>query len=69
MKWFRRKPPAPPAIPPYQPPIEVKAVEPKPAAIEVKEGSLADVGIDVESLTQTGVHRAWNRFTGKLRGD
>jgi hypothetical protein len=63
MKWFRRKPL--PAIPPYQP-IEVRP-RVKDDGIEVKEGSLSDIGIDAESLTQTGVHRAWNKLTRRFK--
>ena len=66
MRWPWTKPPLP-AIPPY-PPIEVKPRVREEPGMEVKEGSLSDVGIDAESLTRTGVHRAWNRFTGKLKG-
>lgn len=66
MRWFRKKPL--PAIPPFQPPIEVKPVPKEEPSVIVEEGSLSDVGIDVESLTRTGVHKAWNRFTGRPKG-
>jgi hypothetical protein len=70
MKWPWSKP-APLPIPPY--PITQERVivrnEPKPEpSVIVEEGSLSDVGIDVESLTRTGVHKAWDRFTGRLKG-
>ena len=47
-----------PQIPPYQPPIEVKPVEPKEPSIVVDE-------VDTSDMTKTGVHRAWRRLTGK----
>jgi hypothetical protein len=66
MRWFRRKPL--PAIPPYQP-VEVKPRVKDEPGMEVKEGPLSDVGIDAESLTRTGVHRAWNKLTGRFKGE
>lgn len=64
MRFWRRKPL--PAIPPFQP-IEVKPVPKKEPSVIVEEGSLSDVGIDVESLTRTGVHRAFNKLTGRFK--
>lgn len=60
MKWFRRKPLL--AIPPYQPPIEVK---PQPKA----EPSVIVEEEDTSAMTNTGVFRAWqDKIKGKLKG-
>ena len=62
MSWFRRKPPAP-EIPKFEPPVMVEArPRPKDDGIVVEE-------IDTSAMTQTGVHRAWDRLTGRLKGD
>lgn len=58
MKWFRRQPPAP-AIPPYAP-IEVKPRPKEEPGIEVTE-------IDTSDMTKTGVHRAWDKLTGRFK--
>jgi hypothetical protein len=58
VSWFRRKPAAP-AIPPYQPPIEVKPQPKSEPGILVEE-------IDTSDMTKTGVFRTWNRLTGQL---
>lgn len=66
MRWpWKRRAPAP-TIPPYKIPV-AKPAEPKGSGIEVKEGSLEEVGIDVESMTRTGIHKAWDRMTGKFK--
>lgn len=58
MKWFRRKPP-PPAIPVYPlPPIAVKAKE--------EPGIIVDE-MDTSQMTRTGVFRAWDKLTGRLK--
>ena len=64
MKWPWSKP-APLPIPPY--PITQERVivrnEPKPEpGIVVEEH-------DVSDMTKTGVHRAWDRLTGKFKGE
>jgi hypothetical protein len=53
--WQRRSPP--PRIPPYPVPVrqQHKPVEP---SIVVEE-------IDTSAMTQTGVHKAWKRLTGR----
>lgn len=66
MSWFRR--PAPlPQIPQYAPPPEIET-RTRPGAepgMVVEETSLNDVGIDVEALSNTGLHRAWDRFAAQ----
>jgi hypothetical protein len=52
--WSKKKPP--PAIPPYVPPV--REGTPKPEEIVVEEH-------DTSAMTQTGVHKAWKRLTGK----
>lgn len=61
MRWFRRKPPKLLPIPPY-PPIEVK---PQPR----EEPSIIVDEVDTSDMTKTGVHRAWDRLTGRLKGE
>lgn len=59
MRWPWSKPAAAPAIPPYRPPITRQhSQEREDEGIEVEE-------IDTSAMTQTGVHRAWKRLTGK----
>jgi hypothetical protein len=53
--WPFRKKPKPIPIPPYAPPVrEVKTEK----GIEVTEH-------DTTEMSQTGIHRAWKRMTGK----
>lgn len=64
MRWPWQKRALRPTIPPYAVPV-AKPQPPKDPGIEVKEGSLEEVGIDVESMTRTGIHRAWRKVTGQ----
>lgn len=59
MKWFRRKPL--PAIPPYQPPVEVRP--------RAKDDGIVVEEIDTSDMTKTGVHRAWDKLTGRFKGE
>jgi len=65
--WKKRAPP--PTIPPYVVPVAQPAKEKTPG-IEVQEHEVAD-DADLEALrraqTQTGMHRAWDRLTGKFK--
>lgn len=58
MRWPWRKRTAPVPIPPYQPPIERVHAPAADPSIVVEE-------IDTSAMTQTGVHKAWKRLTGK----
>ena len=53
--WWRRRKPAP-TIPPY--PVPVGKQKPKEPGIVVEEH-------DTSQMTKTGVHKAWNRLTGR----
>ena len=65
MRWPWSKREARPIIQPYQPPVSIREAPKEPPGIIVKEGSLDEVGIDVESMTRTGIHKAWKRLTGQ----
>lgn len=58
MKWFRKKPL--PAIPPFQP-IEVKPVPKAEPSVIVDE-------VDTTDMSATGIHKAWNRLAGRIKG-
>jgi hypothetical protein len=60
VSWFRRKAP-PPAFPPPKP-RALYAPKPKDEGITVEE-------IDTSDMTKTGVHRAWDRLTGRFKGE
>lgn len=59
MKWPWTKRPPPPTIPPYQVPVS-KRETPKEPSIVVEE-------VDTTDMTKTGIHRAWDRMTGKFK--
>jgi hypothetical protein len=56
--WSKRRPP-PPQIPPYQVPV-AKPAAPKEPSIIVEE-------VDTSAMTRTGIHRAWDRLSGKFK--
>jgi hypothetical protein len=67
--WSKRKPP--PTIPPYTVPV-AKQPDPKEPGIVVHEHDASALDEkDLEALrlaqSQTGLHRAWNRLSGKLK--
>jgi hypothetical protein len=55
--WKKRAPP--PTIPPYAVPVS-KRETPKDPGIVVEE-------VDTTDMTKTGIHRAWDRMTGKFK--
>jgi hypothetical protein len=59
MRWPWTKRPPPPTIPPYQVPVS-KRETPKEPSIVVEE-------VDTSDMTKTGIHRAWDRMTGKFK--
>lgn len=61
MKWWWQKKPKLPEIPPspYQFPVS-KCETPKDSGIVVEE-------VDTSDMTKTGIHRAWDRMTGKFK--
>jgi hypothetical protein len=62
VSWFSRKPP-PPEIPPYKP-VERSEIKPLP---KPKDEGIVVEEIDTSAMTRTGVHRAWDRMTGKFK--
>jgi hypothetical protein len=62
VSWFSRKPP-PPEIPPYTP-VERSEIKPLP---KPKDEGIVVEEIDTSAMTRTGVHRAWDRMTGKFK--
>lgn len=66
MRWFRKKP-KPLPIPVFAPPVEIRA-KPDPGIV-VEESSLSEVGIDVEAMSRTGIHKAWDRFAARVKGE
>lgn len=59
--WSKRPPPAP-EIPPYAPPVNIKPIEPKDPGIVVDE-------VDTTDMSATGIHKAWDRLTGRFKGE
>jgi hypothetical protein len=57
MRWPWTKKPKPLAIPPYAPPVQPQQKR-CDSGIEVQEH-------DTSQMTQTGIHRAWRKMTGK----
>jgi hypothetical protein len=66
VRWPWSKPTPPPRIPPYQVPVS-KPETPKEPGIVVEEKDALEVnGVRVDrSMTETGIHKAWNRITGQ----
>jgi hypothetical protein len=60
IRWWFRKPPPLLEIPPYVPTV-VPQPKPEPGIV-VEEH-------DVSDMTKTGVHRAWDRLTGRFKGE
>jgi hypothetical protein len=59
VRWPWSKRPPPPKIPPYQVPV-AKQPASKDPGIVVEE-------VDTSQMTRTGIHRAWDRMTGKFK--
>lgn len=59
LKWFCKPKPLP--IPPY-PPISVKPQPKEEPGIVVEEH-------DVSQMSRTGVFRAWDKLTGRFKGE
>jgi hypothetical protein len=65
MSWFKfKKPPPHPAIPKYEPPAPLPPFTPKP-----KDEGIVVEEVDTSQMSRTGVHRAWDKLTGRFKGD
>jgi len=66
--WKKRAPL--PTIPPYVVPVAAPAKEKAPGIVVEEHAAVGD-DADLEALrraqTQTGIHRAWDRLTGKFK--
>jgi hypothetical protein len=72
VRWPWSKKPPPPRIPPYTVPVASKPKPKQEAGIEVEEIDAAAVDDqDLAALraaqSATGLHRAWDRLTGKFK--
>lgn len=69
LPWKKRTPL--PTIPPHIVPVAAAPAKEKAPGIVVEEHGAAGDEADLEALrraqTQTGIHRAWDRLTGKFR--
>lgn len=66
--WKKRAPL--PTIPPYIVPVAASPAKEKAPGIIVEEhpaGDEADLEALRQAQTQTGIHRAWDRLTGKFK--
>lgn len=57
MSWWKRD--KPPVIPPYVPVVVETKPKPEPGII-VDE-------VDTSDMTKTGIHRAWDRLSGRTK--
>ena len=68
MSWFNRKPsPSEAERRELLKSERAREFKLKEEGIVVEESSLHDAGIDVESMTRTGIHKAWDRFASKMK--